>query len=407
MQRTGLLGERLGHSYSPQIHALLGDSAYTLFECERENLPAFMQGGDWDAINVTIPYKKEVVSYCDTLSDAARKLGSVNTVVRRSDGTIFGDNTDYFGFSHLVRESGLSVSGKKALVLGSGGASVTVCAVLRDLGAGEVVVISRRGENNYQNLARHANADLIVNTTPLGMYPYNGEKAVDLTQFPHCCGVFDLIYNPRRTALLLQAEECGILGFDGLSMLVAQAKRSREIFTDTVIDAAKIGEITQKLRMQMQNIILVGMPGCGKSTVAHLLAERLHRRVIDSDSEIVARIGMDIPHFFARCGEEAFRKVETEVLADLGGRSGLVIATGGGCVTREENYPLLHQNGTIVWLRRDLSALPKDGRPISQAVSAEELFRRRAEQYARFADFVVDNNAAAEDAARAIEEELM
>ncbi len=405
-QKTGLLGAKLSHSYSPQIHALLGDAAYTLFAIGEDELPAFLQSDRWDALNVTVPYKKTAVAHCDILSDIAKRLGNVNVMRRCKDGTVYGDNTDYFGFSHLVQKSGIAVSGKKVLVLGSGGASATVCAVLHDMGAGEITVISRTGGDNYQNLSRHRDAEWIVNATPVGMYPHNGEQMLDLKEFPACCAVFDLVYNPLRTKLLLQAETLGMPCFDGLSMLVAQAKRSREIFTGKEIASEKIGEIEKILRRRMQNIILIGMPGCGKSTVAALLAKRLGRTLIDSDDEIVSRIRMPVSQYFAQYGEAAFRKVESEVLADLAKQSGAVIATGGGCVTREENYALLHQNGTIVWLKRGLSALPTDGRPISQATSAEELYRKREAQYARFADFSVENNAAAEDAARAIEEKF-
>lgn len=210
MLRCGLLGEKLKHSYSPMIHAQLADYAYRLYERAPEELDLFLRSAEWDGLNVTIPYKKTVVPYCDVLSPQARQLGSVNTLVHLPDGRLYGDNTDYFGFSCLVDSSGIRVAGRRAVVLGSGGASVTVCAVLHAMGAQSVAVISRRGEDNYQNLDRHADAQIIVNTTPLGMYPDNGKAAVDLRRFPKCEGVFDLIYNPAHTALLMQAEELGI-----------------------------------------------------------------------------------------------------------------------------------------------------------------------------------------------------
>ncbi|MDD5864695.1 MAG: shikimate kinase [Firmicutes bacterium] len=399
--RCGLLGRTLGHSYSPQIHAYLGDYEYALFEKEPEELEAFLKYGDFTGLNVTIPYKKAVIPYLDALSPAAEALGAVNTIVRRPDGSLFGHNTDYFGFAYLVRQSGLQVAEKKALVLGSGGASNTVVAVLRELGA-VPVVISRTGENNYGNLSRHKDAAILVNATPVGMYPNTGVSPVDLRLFPKLEGVLDVIYNPARTQLLLEAEALRLPCANGLWMLVAQAKESAEYFTGTTMDDAVIPAIHGKLAAQMQNIVLIGMPGCGKSTVGALVAQILGRRLMDVDSEIVRLAGKTIPEIFAQDGEAAFRDWETKVLSELGKQSGLVIATGGGCVTMQRNYPLLHQNGYIFWLQRDIEKLPTEGRPLSQANPLETLYARRKERYASFADFTVGNDAAPEDAAAAI-----
>lgn len=387
----GLLGEKLGHSYSPQIHADLGSYAYKLFEVAPQQLGDFLEKGNFHGLNVTIPYKKAVIPYCAALSQRAQKIGSVNTLLRREDGSLYGDNTDYDGFSWLLAKNGGIKSGEKALVLGDGGASLTVQTVLKELGV-EVVVISRRGENGYDTVPNHADAVLLVNTTPVGMFPHNGARLVDLGQLPKLRCVLDLIYNPARTRLLLDAEERGIPCEGGLPMLVAQAKRAAEIFTGEPIDDSCNNKILCKLEQQMQNLILIGMPGCGKSTVGKLLAERLQRPFIDADAEIVEQIGCSIPEFFAREGEAEFRRVETEVLARLGKLSGCVIATGGGCVTREENYPLLHQNGKLIWLRRDLAALPKDGRPISQRRDLRALYQERKAHYERFCDIMIDND---------------
>lgn len=406
MLKCGLLGQKLGHSYSPAIHGMLADYDYQLFEREPEQLEDFLKNGDWDGINVTIPYKKAVLPYCAELSETARRIGSVNTIVRRPDGSLYGDNTDAYGFESLVKKSGIDVRGKKALVLGSGGASVTVVAVLKMLGAESVTVISRGGEDNYDNLVKHADARIIANTTPVGMYPNNGQAAVDLAQFPLCEGVLDVVYNPARTALLLQAEKLGIPCAGGLYMLVAQAKRSSELFTGRSIPDSEIGRIEKLLSGQMKNIVLVGMPSSGKSTLAAALGERLGRPVYEADALIEQEAGMDIPAIFAQYGEGHFRALETEVLSRLGKLSGAVISTGGGCVTREENYDLLHQNGTILWLQRGTEKLDKTGRPLSLKNDLNEMYQKREPMYRRFADAAVDNNGSVEAALAQILEVL-
>ena len=399
--KCGLLGRKLGHSYSPQIHAQLGSYSYDLFEKEPEEVADFLQNGNFTAINVTIPYKKTVMPYCGSLTPRAIAMGSVNTIVRRPDGSLLGHNTDYFGFSSMVRRSGLEPSGKKVLVLGSGGASVTAVAVLKEMGA-NVVVISRSGEDNYENLHRHADAAILCNCTPVGMYPNNGVSPVDLTRFPRLEGVLDMIYNPARTALLLQAERLGLVAENGLWMLVALAKEAAEWFTGSSLADEKIARIHAALSRRMENIILVGMPGSGKSTVGKLLAEKCGKVFSDADAGIVEAAGKSIPEIFAESGEPGFRGWETRVLAELGKRSGIVLATGGGCVTKAENYPLLHQNGTIFCLERSLDRLPTDGRPLSQANKLEEMYRIRKPLYDQFADHIIDNNGPAEAAVQSI-----
>ena len=404
--KCGLLGAKLGHSYSQQIHGMLADYEYRNYEKSAEELDAFLRGGDWDGLNVTMPYKKAVIPYCTQLSERARRIGAVNTLVRLPDGGLYGENTDAYGFEKLIRRNGVEIAGRKCLVLGSGGASVMACAVLQDLGAGSVTVISRGGVDNYGNLERHADAAVIVNTTPVGMFPHNGEAAVDLTAFPACEAVLDVVYNPARTALLLQAERRGIRCAGGLYMLVGQAKRSAELFTGRPIDDGEIDRIEAQLRREMLNIVLVGMPGCGKSTLAAALGEALGRPVVEADALIAQAAGCSIPEIFAREGEEGFRRRESEVLREQGKRSGIVLSTGGGCVTREENYEALHQNGTIVWLRRDLAALPKEGRPISLRSDLGELFEKRRACYERFADHTVENDGSVDETLRAILEVL-
>lgn len=404
MLKCGLLGEKLGHSYSPQIHSMLADYEYKLFEKSPEELEDFLKSGEFDGLNVTIPYKKSVMPYCAELSPTAAQIGSVNTIVRRSDGSLYGDNTDAFGFENLIVHNGIEVKGKKALVLGTGGASVTAQAVLKNLGASEVVVISRKGEDNYENIAKHADAEIIANTTPVGMYPNNGKAAVDLTQFPKLSGVLDVVYNPARTALLLQAEKLCIPCAGGLYMLVSQAKRSCELFTGKSILDSEIDRIERVLSHQMQNIVIIGMPGSGKTAVSTMLAERLGRKIFDTDTIVSEKAGMTIPEIFAAQGEAGFRKLETEATAEVGKLSGNIISTGGGVVTVADNYELLHQNGVIVWIERDTNKLARDGRPISLSSDLNELYAARLPLYERFADIKADNNGDINDTVNAIME---
>ena len=386
----GLLGRKLGHSYSPQIHAQLADYSYCLFEKEPNEVETFLKSNEYSGLNVTIPYKKTVMPYCDQLTPIAQRLGAVNTIVKKKDGTLVGHNSDYYGFRSMVERSKLSVKGKKALVLGSGGASATAMAVIEDLG-GWPIVISRSGENNYNNLHLHYDAAVIVNATPVGMYPNTTDSPIDIEQFPQLEGVFDLIYNPAHTALLQQAERKGTVAINGLWMLVAQAKESAEMFIDQRINDAVISSIYNTLRFQMENIVLIGMPGSGKSTVGKELALKLGRKFVDIDEEIVSRAGCPIPEIFATKGESVFRDLETAALMDTCKESGLVIATGGGCITIERNYPPLHQNGTMVWIKRELSKLPTAGRPLSQQNKIEELYRIRKPLYQAFADISVQS----------------
>lgn len=398
--KTGLLGRKLGHSYSPQIHACLGSYSYDLFEKEPDEVETFLKTGDFTAINVTIPYKQTVIPFCSELSQTARRIGAVNTIVRREDGSLIGHNTDYFGFLSTVKHSGLDPYGKKVLVIGNGGASKPAITVMEELGA-RVTVITHK-ENTPENLRKHDDAAILVNATPVGMYPNTGLSPVDLSLFPRLEGVLDMIYNPARTQLLLDAEDRGLITENGLWMLVAQAKEASEWFTGSPIDDALIGTIHQSLRLQMENIILIGMPGSGKSTIGRLLAAKLSKEFVDADAQIVSAAGMTIPEIFSQSGEAGFRQIESNVLSDLGKYSGLIIATGGGCVTRECNYAHLHQNGTIFCLDRQLSKLPTDGRPLSQKGKLEEMYRIRHPLYQRFADYTVDNNDTPDNCVRQI-----
>ena len=387
----GLIGEKLGHSFSPAIHGKLAGYEYRLIELAPEELGPFLRSGQFGGLNVTIPYKKAVIPYCDELTPQARRIGSVNTILRRPDGTLLGHNTDYDGFAYLLRSAGAEVAGKKALVLGTGGASLTVHTVLKDLGVGESVAISRSGPDNYTNLDRHADARIIVNATPVGMYPNTGTSPVDLSLFPSLEGVFDLIYNPAKTQFLLDGEKRGLLWANGLGMLVAQAKAAAELFLGRPIPDGRVADITREMERDTRNLLLIGMPGCGKTTVGQALANRLGRKLVDTDALVEEAAGCTIPELFAREGEEAFRRLEHEILCRVGRESGLVIATGGGAVTRPENLDPMRQNSTVIFLRRPLDQLPIEGRPISQANSLEELYRRRLPLYQQAADWAVDN----------------
>ena len=397
MLHFGLIGRKLSHSFSPAIHEMISQSVdtslqydYQLFPMEPETVGNFVQTTTLDGFNVTIPYKTDVIPFCGTLSPRAKAIGSVNTMKRLPDGTFLGDNTDYFGFEYMLGEAKASLRGKKALILGSGGASKTVCAVLQD---SEIpyVVISRSGENNYNNLNRHSDAALIVNTTPVGMYPNNGESPIDLRLFPNCQLVLDLIYNPSRTALLLQADELGIPAKNGLSMLVAQGVRAGEIFLDTALKEELIEDITASIAAKTRNILLIGMPGCGKTTVATYLSEMTGRRMIDTDELIVQHAVMPIPEIFSQYGEKHFRELETAALAEASKESGVIIATGGGIVTQPRNLPLIRQNSRCIFLERPLEQLDISGRPISQAVGVEKLLQERLPLYQAWSEFYFFN----------------
>lgn len=401
----GLLGEKLGHSFSPQIHSALAGYDYRLLPTPPEEVEELFRRRAFKGLNVTIPYKQAVIPLCDEIDPRAADIGAVNTVVNR-DGRLTGYNTDIDGLVYLARRAGVDMAGKKVVVLGSGGTSRTARAAARELGAAQVVVVSRHGEDNYENLSRHADAQVLVNTTPVGMYPNCGQAAVSLAGFPCLTGVLDVVYNPLRTALLMEAQRRGIPCSCGLPMLVAQAKRAAELFTGELIPDSRTEQVLATLTFQLKNVVLIGMPGCGKTTVGQALARRLGKSFVDLDERIVQRAGESIPDIFARAGEAAFRALETEVVKEAGGHTGCVISTGGGVVTREENYPPLHQNGVILHLTRDLGLLPTDGRPVSQSTDLGLLWQRRKPLYAAFADAEIDNNGPLERTLEQIEKEL-
>ena len=392
--RCGLLGRKLGHSYSPAIHAALGDYDYDLHEVpNEEDLGRFLKETPFEGLNVTIPYKVAVMAHCATLSPRAKAIGSVNTLVRRPDGTLHGDNTDDAGFTAMVEESGVDPAGKTCVVLGSGGASRTVVAVLKRMGAKRVVVVSRTGEDHYGNLARHADAALLVNATPVGMHPdVDASPVEDLSVFPKLEAVLDLIYNPPKTKLLADAEKRGIRTVNGLRMLVVQAAVASELWGCSAYDAKRCAAIEAAIRLGEENLWLVGMPGVGKTTVGGLLGQALGRPFVDLDAEIERIAGMPIPEIFAAKGEAGFREIEAQAAINASRGRGTVIATGGGTVLRDANRRAMRESGTVVWLQRDLSRLPTAGRPLSEAKGVEKLYAEREPIYRAAAHLEVDAN---------------
>ena len=403
----GLIGARLGHSHSPRIHAALAGYNYQLRELKEEELAGFLTERAFRGINVTIPYKKAVMPFCAELGEGARRIGCVNTIVKRSDGSLYGDNTDYYGFCQTARRAGVTFAGRHVLILGSGGTSLTAFQAAEDLGAASVERVSRSGELNYETVYRREETEIVVNTTPVGMFPKNGERAVDLSRFPRLQGVVDVVYNPLRTAFLLQAAALGVPAAGGLPMLVAQARRASELFTGERIPEERMEAALREVAAEVTSVVLIGMPGSGKSTVGAALARRLERPFVDADEEIVRRAGRSIPEIFAEDGEERFRALETEVLSDLGKRSGIVLATGGGAVLFERNLPLLRQNGRIYRITRDVSRLATCGRPLSSSPERlREMERERAPFYERAADVTVSNDGSTAETVAAIMRDL-
>lgn len=402
----GLIGEKLGHSYSQMIHARLADYRYELKEVAPERLDAFIEARNFRGLNVTIPYKQAVMKHCAELSPEAMEVGSVNTLIVRPDGSLFGHNTDIDGFIYMLRRGKIDPAGAKTVILGSGGTSLTARAALTRLGAREIVTVSRKGPVDYAALyAEHADAEILVNATPVGMYPKNGASPVELDRLPKVRGVADVIYNPEKTALILAAQAKGIPAVSGLSMLVAQAREAAELFAGHAIPAGRVEDIVSEIGAQTLNLILVGMPGCGKSTLGQAVAAALQREFVDCDAEIVRRAGKSIPEIFAQDGEGAFRALESGVLADVCRGHGLVISTGGGAVLRAENRDAMRQNGRVCLIRRALALLPRDGRPLSASEDAvARLWEARRAAYETAADFPVENDGTVEEAAEKIRE---
>ena len=390
--RTGLIGEKLPHSLSPYLHSLLGDPDYSLIELNPDELERYLLGGTWDALNVTIPYKKAVIPYCGALTDRARQIGAANSLVRRADGVIVGDNTDFAGFCELVR--GIHFAGRKVAILGSGGAGTTVTAASLSLGAREIVVISRLGNGTtegkvttvgYSDTDRFEDADILVNATPVGMYPDTDKMPIDLSLFGSISADVDLIYNPLRTRLILDARRRGIGARSGLRMLCAQAVEARRFFgCEPEKDSFAL---ERQIIHAKENVVFVGMPGSGKSTIARLIAERYKRKYIDTDALVIKDAGLTIPDIFAKYGEARFRELERKAVAEASSQMGAVIATGGGSILDADNCLALRSNGFIIWLDCPPKRLATGGRPLSSSPEAiEKMYRERHAIYRETAD---------------------
>ncbi len=404
----GLIGEKLGHSFSKEIHSALADYEYELLELDKCELESFMRSGSFKAINVTIPYKEAVIPYLYSIDEAASAIGAVNTVVNES-GKLYGYNTDFYGMCALIRHAGIDVKRKKLAILGSGGTSKTARAVAEHLGAQEIVRVSRTasdGAVNYEELYKnHLDTQIIINTTPVGMFPkLHSAPPADISRFPELVGVIDAVYNPLRTELVLSARERGIPSEGGLYMLAAQGVRASEIFTGRKYDEDECERVYDGMVREKENIVLIGMPASGKSTVGRILSSECGLPFLDTDSIITERIGMSISEYFSRFGEGAFRDIESEVIRELSGKTSCVIATGGGAVLRDENVTNLKKNGRLFFIDRPPEKLvPTSDRPLSQDRAAiEKRYKERYSIYMKAADARIPAECSAETVAERI-----
>ena len=405
--KFGLLGRTLGHSFSPRIHSALGNTNYELFEREPSQLQEFFADPELQGINITIPYKANALEACDVVDPRAERIGCVNTMVRK-DGKWHGYNTDYDGFVFTLQHAGIDVAGKECIILGDGASSATVHVALEDLGAKNIVHLSRKTAPFYGDTPNYyETAQIIINCTPIGMYPHNPANLIDITQFSKLEGVVDLIYNPRRTILLLQAEMMEIPHCDGLPFLVTQGVEAANHFQGESFGTKEIEQILRDMRREKENIILIGMPGVGKTTVGKALGEEMGRTCVDVDHELEKEIG-DISTYITEQGEPAFREKEAEVIAKFGTQTGLIISTGGGCVTVPKNFAHLRQNGRIYQLTQPVENLSTSGRVLSSGgiERLHELEATRTPMYESFAQCIVEHNRNAPETVSAILEDF-
>lgn len=409
--KYGLIGEHLKHSYSCEIHAQIADYEYELHEIPPSGLGGFLKKREFNAINVTIPYKQDVIPYLDEISDTAKRIGAVNTIVNRN-GRLYGDNTDFAGMLALAKHIGVDMKGRKVLILGTGGASKTGHALAEYMGAQSVYYVSRSGKDGSityeQAVTEHSDAQIIINATPVGMFPKQDGRPIDISAFPKLEGVIDAIYNPLRTNLILDAQERGIPAEGGLYMLSAQAVHASAVFRDIPLDESLVDKAFKSVKNDKQSIVLIGMPSSGKTTVGRILSEKCGKQLADTDEYIVRKIGIPISDFFAKHGEAEFRKIEKETVAELSATGGRIIATGGGAVLDAENVRALKQNGVLVFLdRRPENLIATDDRPLASRRSAlEKLYAERYDIYCAAAELHIDANTTPEAEADAILKEL-
>ena len=405
MQKFALIGKTLKHSFSKTIHSYLGGYEYDLVELDKEELKNFVESKEYKGFNVTIPYKKEIIPFLDKVDERAKQIGAVNTVVLK-DGKLCGYNTDFDGMVYALASAKIDIKDKNVLILGSGGTSNTAKSVCKFLGAKDIKIVSRTGELNYQNYKEKTDkTQIVINTTPVGMYPDNYSCPIDLNAFKNLQGVLDVVYNPAMTMLLKSAKDKGVKYINGLSMLVGQAKYASELFLDKKLPDESIENIIKKLKRKSQNLVLIGMPGSGKTTIAKQIALKLEKEFVDTDQLIEERENRKISEIFKTDGEEYFRKIEKEVLKEVGKLSCKVISTGGGVVKDKENYFLLVQNGLVVWVKRDIDLLASEDRPLSKdKESIKKLYEQRKDLYANFADCTIENNGDIVSAIKALGE---
>lgn len=400
--RYGLLGEKLGHSFSKEIHESINDYKYDLIEVEKESLDSFMKNRDFKAINVTIPYKEKVIHYLYYIDDVAKRIGAVNTIVNKN-GKLYGYNTDYYGLKSLIESKNVNIKGFDILILGTGGTSKTATQVAIDLGCKSITYVSINNEEGtisyHDAITKYNDVDMIINTTPCGMYPNTMDLIIDLTKFNNLKLVIDVIYNPLKTRLGILAEELNIPYACGLYMLVSQAVYASSIFTDKVIENKVTDEIYQKLYEEKQNIVLIGMPSCGKTTISKMLEDKLNKKCIDIDNLVEEKLGMSIKEHISLYGEASFRKVEKEIVLEASKKNNLIISTGGGVIKDYDNIVSLKGNGKVIFIDRDISLLtPTSSRPLSSNISdLKKLYDERLPLYKKYADVVISNNGSIED----------
>lgn len=408
--KYGLIGEKLGHSFSKDIHERIADYTFDLIPLSKEEFKTFMEKKEFTALNVTIPYKKDVIPYLDEMDEHAKAIGAVNTIVNR-DGKLKGYNTDFTGFLYMVKKHNVHMEGKKVLIIGNGGASAAIQAVVQHESAGSMVIVDvvpGNGAISYDEMfSSHLDAEIIINTSPIGMYPRIGNAPIDISMFHKCEAVLDVIYNPILTRLCFEAQEMDIKRVNGLEMLIAQAKQSVEFFLDKSIDNQIIDDIYQDMLRERCNIVLIGMPSAGKTTIGKMLENRMQKEFIDLDDIIIEKAGKSIPEIFEESGEAGFRAIETEAAIEVSKLNNKIIATGGGTIKHKVNMDYLRQNGITIFIDRDVDKLISSdpNRPLSKSTDAlEKMHAERLPLYQKYAAYVAVNNSDIESTVTEIEE---